>query len=124
MHTSSRCFWIVFAASGLLWVILGAATGHAPLPAQAAVYFEKAQRYHIVHTLAGMVVCLAPLPWKAWTLTLWLAGILLFSGSLYAMALMQWPLRYIVPIGGIAFLSGWGWLLLAGLKTKSPNKHI
>ena len=116
MHDTNRIYWIMLALSGLLWVTLGAATGHEPLPAHAAVYFEKAHRYHIIHTLAGMAVCLAPLTWKSWIINLWISGIILFSGSLYLMALTGAPLRYIVPIGGMAFIAGWLALLANSLK--------
>ena len=106
----------VLAFSGLLWVGIGAATGHTPLPAQAASFFEKAQRYHVVHTLAALALCALPLPGKGWVMLLWGAGMVLFCGSLYAMALGDWALRYVVPFGGVAFMLGWLWLLVLGIR--------
>lgn len=117
MARCERWGFVMVALSGLLWVALGAATGHTPLPERAAVYFEKAQRYHIVHTLAAMGVLLAPFAGKIRIVSLWGAGVLCFSGSLYAMALAGWPLRYVVPVGGVAFLLGWLLWLVSALRS-------
>ncbi|MDO5090434.1 MAG: DUF423 domain-containing protein [Cardiobacteriaceae bacterium] len=116
MLEKERIWLLLWALSGFLWVALGAATGHEPLPAVAAVYFEKAQRYHIIHTLAAMVLLALPVCGKRWILSLWLAGVLCFSGSLYAMVLTGLPLRYVVPVGGVAFLGGWLGLAVVALK--------
>lgn len=118
MDKNLRNYWAILAFSGLLWVMAGAATGHQALPGTAAVYFEKAHRYHIIHTLAGMALCLAPLPGKVWTLRLWMTGIVLFCGSLYAMTFSPLPLRYVVPAGGVAFLGGWALMFAFALFAK------
>lgn len=121
MLEKERVWLLLWALSGLLWVALGAAIGHEPLPEVAAVYFEKAHRYHIIHTLAAIAVLALPVCGKSWAFLLWIAGVLLFSGSLYAMALLGLPLRYVVPVGGVAFLGGWLWLAVAGFKGYSKN---
>jgi uncharacterized membrane protein YgdD (TMEM256/DUF423 family) len=74
--------------------------------------FETGQRMHLFHTVALLVVAWAATRWPAAAVTLagWLfaAGIVLFSGSLYALAVtgQRW-LGAITPLGGLAFLAGW-----------------
>ncbi len=70
--------------------------------------------YHLVH--AGVMLlaaCLRPFPALAWRLLG--VGVILFSGSLYAMALSRvlW-LGAVTPLGGVCFLAGW---LLLGIKS-------
>lgn len=99
------------AVLGFLAVALGAFGAHAlkeTLSANATTeIWNKAVLYHFVHTLA--ILALAALPevsrWSAW---LFLAGIIIFSGSLYLLALtnIRW-LGAITPIGGLCFLAGW-----------------
>ena len=103
------------AAAGFLAVALGAFGAHGlkPLLAQngTAAIWEKAVFYHFIH--AVMLFVLAErkvLPAVAW----WsfLAGIIVFSGSLYLLAVTNvlW-LGAITPVGGLAFLLGWGRLI-------------
>lgn len=83
-----------------------------------AVY-ETGVRYHFYHVLALLALAAAPsrlwasgwTPAAGWA---WTAGIVVFSGSLYLMTLsgQRW-LGAITPIGGVAFLAGWVFLLLA-----------
>jgi len=105
----------IAAATGFLAVALGAFGAHGlkELFAQngMAGVWEKAVFYHFIH--AVMLFVLAerkPFPAVAW----WsfLAGICLFSGSLYLLAVtnVHW-LGAITPIGGVSFLFGWGWLV-------------
>ena len=104
----------IAAAMGLLAVALGAFGAHGlkDLLAQngTAAIWEKAVFYHFIH--AVMLFLLAerkPFPAVAW----WgfLAGIWIFSGSLYLLAATNvlW-LGAITPVGGVSFLVGWGWL--------------
>ncbi len=74
--------------------------------------FETGARYQMYHALALMAVAWAATRWpgKLTTAAGWcfVAGTLLFSGSLYAMALTgHRALGAITPLGGVAFLSGW-----------------
>ena len=75
--------------------------------------FETGARYHMYHALAIILVgVLAGAVPRAQT-SAWLfqAGIVLFSGSLYALALTGTKaLGAITPIGGVGFLAGWAWL--------------
>jgi uncharacterized membrane protein YgdD (TMEM256/DUF423 family) len=107
----------VAACLGFLAVALGACGAHGPLKDlldrnQTAPIWEKAVFYQFIHTVMMFVLAgRTPLrsgPWYSF-----LAGIVLFSGSLYVLALtnVRW-LGAITPLGGIAFLAGWLWLAL------------
>lgn len=80
--------------------------------------WETATLYHLIHGLAMFVVaqCVAPRGFF-W----FLAGIFLFSGSLYALALTDISkLGAITPLGGISFLIGWArWIFAKGLRDDS-----
>jgi uncharacterized membrane protein YgdD (TMEM256/DUF423 family) len=106
----------VAAAAGLLAVVLGAFGAHGlkNLLAQnnTAAIWEKAVFYHFIHAVMLFVLAqLKSFPRGAW----WsfLAGIILFSGSLYLLALtnQRW-LGAVTPFGGIAFVVGWANLIL------------
>ena len=75
--------------------------------------WNKAVLYHLVHAVALVALALYGAGNRA-TYFLLAAGILLFSGSLYTMALtnVRW-LGAITPLGGLCFLAGWAWLVIA-----------
>jgi uncharacterized membrane protein YgdD (TMEM256/DUF423 family) len=75
--------------------------------------WNKAVLYHLVHAVALVALALYGAGNRA-TYFLLAAGILLFSGSLYTMALtnVRW-LGAITPFGGLCFLAGWAWLVIA-----------
>jgi uncharacterized membrane protein YgdD (TMEM256/DUF423 family) len=78
--------------------------------------FETGVRYHLIHALGLLAVAWASTRWASAVIRtagwLFVAGILLFSGSLYAMCLTGVRgLGAITPIGGVAFILGW--ILLA-----------
>ena len=107
---NSPLFRIV-AALCFLAVALGAFGAHAlkgTLAANAMTdVWNKAVFYHFVHALALLV--LAPLPAASRApAAFFLSGIVLFSGSLYFLALtnIRW-LGAITPLGGLCFLAGW-----------------
>jgi uncharacterized membrane protein YgdD (TMEM256/DUF423 family) len=80
--------------------------------------WNKAVLYHFIHAIALLVLALyGNVNRGAWWLLF--AGILLFSGSLYFMALIpqarDW-LGPVTPLGGFCFLSGWAWFILAPTK--------
>jgi uncharacterized membrane protein YgdD (TMEM256/DUF423 family) len=84
------------------------------LDAYAMGVYEKAVFYHFVHALGLLVVSVLPragvLPPAAagWVCGLLLAGIVLFSGSLYLLAVTGVRiLGAITPIGGVAFIAAW-----------------
>lgn len=115
-----RLFFALGSASAFLAVALGAFASHVLrglLDADRLATFETGARYHFFHALALLAVAWAVDRWpgRATAAAGWLfvAGTLLFSGSLYLLALSgQGWLGAITPFGGLAFLLGW--LLLAG----------
>ena len=83
--------------------------------------FETGVRYHMYHALALLAVAWATARWPSAAVNasgwLFVAGIVLFSGSLYALSLsgVRW-LGAITPLGGLAFLAGWLGLAWAAWK--------
>src|SRR3954469_2028121 len=75
--------------------------------------WNKAVLYHFLHAIALVALALHGAGNRA-AYFLIAAGIVLFSGSLYTMALMntRW-LGAITPLGGLCFLAGWAWLVIA-----------
>jgi uncharacterized membrane protein YgdD (TMEM256/DUF423 family) len=101
-------------------VALGAFGAHAlrsTIEAHGLVdAWNKAVLYHFIHAIALFVLAFFGAANRgAWWLLF--AGIVLFSGSLYVMALtnLRW-LGAITPLGGICFLAGWAWLIVAPAK--------
>jgi uncharacterized membrane protein YgdD (TMEM256/DUF423 family) len=118
----ARTFWILGCVLAFLAVAAGAFGAHAlrgRIAADLLPVFETAARYHMYHALALLAVALAASRWPqgGWGLPGWLfvAGIVVFSGSLYLLALtgVRW-LGAVTPIGGVCFLAGWAALALAG----------
>jgi uncharacterized membrane protein YgdD (TMEM256/DUF423 family) len=113
---TGRTALTVAALLAFLAVALGAFGAHAlktKIAPDLQSIWQTAVQYHGWHALALFGVGLlilhfpdrAPLGWAAW---LFIAGIALFSGSLYALALTgNKSLGAITPVGGIAFLAGW-----------------
>jgi uncharacterized membrane protein YgdD (TMEM256/DUF423 family) len=116
-----RIFFGLGAASAFLGVAAGAFGAHAlraRLAPDLLAVFETGARYQMYHALGLLAVAWATTRWPGplaqWAGWLFVAGTILFSGSLYALALsnIRW-LGAITPFGGIAFLAGWGCLVLA-----------
>jgi uncharacterized membrane protein YgdD (TMEM256/DUF423 family) len=116
-----RTFLFVGASAGFIGVALGAFGAHGlrnRLSPEMLAVFETGVRYQMYHAFAILVVALAAVRLDGWLIRsagwLFTAGIVLFSGSLYALALSGVTVLGIVtPIGGLAFLAGWSCLLLA-----------
>ena len=112
----SILFFRIAAVFCFLAVALGAFGAHS-LRSSLELHgmldvWNKAVLYHFVHAIALLVLALyGTVNRGAWWLLL--AGILLFSGSLYVMALtnLRW-LGAITPLGGLCFLAGWAWLII------------
>jgi uncharacterized membrane protein YgdD (TMEM256/DUF423 family) len=110
-----RVFLGLGAVSAGLAVALGAFAAHglrARLSPEALQTFETGARYHMYHALALLAVAWAVTRWPGTAVTaagwLFIAGTLLFSGSLYLLALTGVrALGAITPIGGFAFILGW-----------------
>ena len=111
-----RLFIVLAALSGGIGVALGAFGAHglrARLSTQDLDTFKTGVNYQMYHALALLGVALALTRWSnsgLVVLSCWLfvAGTVLFSGSLYALALsrVRW-LGAITPFGGLAFIAGW-----------------
>ena len=73
--------------------------------------WEKAVLYHFVHALALLVLGFSSAPLRFASFA-FLSGIILFSGSLYVLSLTNFSqLGAVTPLGGLAFLGGWGILI-------------
>ena len=116
----------IAAIFGLLAVIAGAAGTHAlrdTLDASALRTFETAARFQMYHALALLAVGILSMRWQTRVLTvsaaLFTVGILLFSGSLYILALTGIGIfGAIAPIGGISLMAGWASLILAAFRAR------
>lgn len=103
---------IAAAAFGAAAVVLGAFGAHAlrdSLGAAALQIWHTAVEYQFWHALALLAVAAAPSArWRAVGATAFATGIVLFSGSLYALALgAPRALGIVTPFGGIALIAGW-----------------
>jgi uncharacterized membrane protein YgdD (TMEM256/DUF423 family) len=119
-----RVFWALGCGFAFLAVAAGAFGAHALrarlTPEMLAVY-ETGARYQMYHALALLAVAwtLARAPSATTAAAGWcfVAGIVVFSGSLYALTLTgtRW-LGAVTPIGGVAFLMGWALLAAAVMR--------
>ncbi len=116
-----RLFLLIGALSGGLSVAAGAFGAHAlrdKVEPRLLEVFETAARYQMYHALALIALGLMASRWPSSLLNsagwLFVAGTLLFSGSLYAMTFTGVrALGAITPIGGVCFLAAWGCVALA-----------
>ena len=120
--------WLVLAGiNGALAVALGAVAAHAlqgRLDAHARELFDTAARYHLAHALALGLAAFAighgAGRSAGLAAALFLAGIVLFCGSLYVYAATaQHTFVFVTPFGGIAFIAGWIALAAGALKVRS-----
>jgi uncharacterized membrane protein YgdD (TMEM256/DUF423 family) len=121
-----RLFFALGSLSAFLGVALGAFAAHglkSRLPADLFAIFEVGVRYHMFHALALLGVSWAASRWSSSAIHaagwLMVAGTVLFSGSLYALALTGVrKLGAITPLGGVAWLVAWA--LLAWAAWRAP----
>jgi uncharacterized membrane protein YgdD (TMEM256/DUF423 family) len=114
--------WLFLGALfGFLTVALGAFGAHTlknVLDEYGKSIYEKAVLYQMFHSIALFAVGILQYLFKGISFSPagfgFLIGILLFSGSLFVLAVtgLKW-LGAVTPIGGLAFLFGWAWLLIA-----------
>jgi uncharacterized membrane protein YgdD (TMEM256/DUF423 family) len=122
--TARACLFIAAVLLAIA-VALGAFGAHAlksRLTADMLAVYQTAVQYHAWHALGLLATGVLMLQWPEstalrWSAGLLLAGVLIFSGSLYGLALsgVRW-LGAVTPIGGAAFIAGWLMLALAVLK--------
>ncbi len=121
-----RIFFSLGAGFALLSVATGAFAAHAlktRLSAEMLAIFEIGARYQMYHALGLIAVAWAFSQWNSQLVLaagwLFVSGIAIFSGSLYALSLTGIrQLGAITPIGGLAFIIGWFLLALAALRSQ------
>lgn len=130
---------LIAALSGFFCVAFGAFAAHGLtkiLEPKALAWIDTGLKYQMFHTLALLAVSLLQIHFSSgeksslnstaldFVLYCWVGGILLFSGSLYALAFgASKVVAWITPVGGTLFLLGWGILIHYSLKKSvSPAK--
>ena len=123
----NKRFLKIAAFMGALTVIFGAFAAHAiksRVNAETLSIFETGVRYQMYHVFAifllGIIYKDFPFKYMIWAGNLFLSGIILFSGSLYALTFfkangnenMNW-LGAVTPFGGTCFIVGWSLILLS-----------
>lgn len=117
----SKTFLLIGAILGALSVLLGAFAAHGLkkiIPAESITTFETGVRYQFYHTFAllaiGILIERFPNQAMAWAGYCFIIGVILFSGSLYLLALTKSTgsvgvskIGIITPIGGLFFVAGW-----------------
>ncbi len=113
------------ALSALLAVVMGAFGAHAlktVLTVEMLAVYKTAVNYHMWHALGlGLIAVFQQLSGEScyllWAGRLMFLGIVLFSGSLYLLAILNLPaLGMITPLGGLAFIAAWGLVLVFAAK--------
>ena len=119
----TKIFMAIAAILGALSVAGGAFASHAlkeQISERSLEIFETGAKYQMYHALALLLVAILLTRLDVIPTTLvtsgiaFIVGVFLFSGSLYALSLtgIKW-LRAITPLGGVAFLIGWGCLAVS-----------
>lgn len=110
-----RLLMLIASLSAFVAVLAGAFGAHAlrgRISAELLATFETGVRYQMYHALALLSVALAYSRWSVaqfvWAGWLFIAGTVLFSGSLYLLSLTgtRWW-GAVTPLGGLCFLGGW-----------------
>ena len=131
----NKRFLKIAAFMGALTVIFGAFAAHAiksRVNAETLSIFETGVRYQMYHVFAiflvGIIYKEFPFKYMIWAGNLFLSGIILFSGSLYALTFfkangnenMNW-LGAVTPFGGTCFIVGWSLILLSLYQPKKSS---
>jgi len=113
--------WIIYGSFlSLLAVVLGAFGAHGlknVLSQYSKEIYDTAIFYHFIHSLAIISIAILNTQYDninlSYSFYLFLFGIIIFSGSLYILAItgIKW-LGAITPIGGMLFIFGWGYLIV------------
>jgi len=119
-----RTWFGLGAALAMLGVVTGAFAAHGLKDRLSADDFDTwqvAARYHLIHALGLLAVAFAAERWGGGLTTaagwLFVAGIALFSGSLYVLSTSGVKiLGAVTPVGGLCFIAGWALLVVAALK--------
>ena len=124
-----KLFLVLSAISGALAVLLGAFGAHLlkqTITPESLEVYKTGVQYHFYHTFALLAVGIIgrqyPSAILKWSGYLFIAGIVIFSGFLYLLAITGIKaLGLIVPIGGLSLVAAWICLLIHCLKIKSRN---
>lgn len=117
----------IAAVAAALAVALGAFGAHVleeRLTADMLGTYETGVRYHMYHALGALAISLAAghMPGRRWAVravNCLFAGLVLFSGSLYVLAITGFTaLGAVTPVGGVLFIAGWACLVAAVLRSE------
>ncbi len=120
-----KTFIMLGAINMVVAIILGAFGSHGLkqiISPDMVQVFQTGVQYHIYHALGLLLVAVLMIPYPhsgglrtgGWIL---MAGIILFSGSLYLLALTGMSVfGPVTPVGGVCFIVGWIWIFWAALK--------
>ena len=122
-------FIVIACLLGLLAVALGAFGAHAlssSIPESRQATWATAVDYHMFHVLGMLALAAvfrgAQSPWVVRAQTSFVMGIFLFSGSLYALVLLDIPaLGAVTPFGGLCFMLGWLCAGVAAFTSDDPG---
>lgn len=128
---TSRFMLIFTAISGFVFVALGAFGAHIlskSLSPTEMGWIHTGLQYQAFHTLAilGLAVAMQRRIsiWFYWSSVFMALGVLLFSGSLYGLALSHLRLwAFVTPVGGVSFLAGWILMLIGALRLKKKGAN-
>ncbi|GAA0133591.1 DUF423 domain-containing protein [Paenibacillus sp. YSY-4.3] len=115
----------------LLAVALGAFGAHVlePIITGSIDTYKTGVQYHMIHGVGMILAALAAGLWGdsrklRWSARLFLIGIILFSGSLYMLAVTGWKwLGPITPLGGVSFIAGWLMLALSAWEQSGADRR-
>ena len=125
-----KLYLVIASLFGALAVALGAFGAHGLkkiVPAETVSTFQTGVQYQMYHALALLAVAIIferfPSKWMRWAGASFIAGIILFSGSLYLLAALKAAdkvgmkgIGIITPIGGVFFILGWLFLFIGIMK--------
>ena len=119
---SKKVLIIISGILGFLAVSFGAFGAHAlkdKISAERLSIFQTGVLYHLIHTVVVLVITIAGDNRFVKAAIFLIAGIVLFSFSLYFYSITQIKLfAMITPVGGISFLAGWLMIIIEALKTR------
>ena len=130
MNKWDKKILLTAAILGAITIMIGAFGAHGLkklVDANAVASFETGVRYQMYHVITLLVLGWANLPWtsKKWIFRFFLLGILLFSGSIYLLALKDYLpfsttfLGPITPLGGLVLIAGWIFLAVFIFRNKT-----
>lgn len=139
----SKRILIYASVSGALGILIGAFGTHylptflesrgldSELIAKRVGQFDVGARYHLIHS--AVLLALSSVPYgspasRRWTARMFVLGTIIFSGSLYALAISNFPkLGIITPIGGLTWIAAWLmiiWIVMHGRKREKKFAQI